>query len=325
MSCSSPPDVGVDTWDSNPQPTHEKTETCEDRAFDGAVISANGRGWATSAEQGGAGAAGFNPCAPRKGSYFGHRGSCTCLSRASRTVAPGRFGHDPLVRWHPVPVQNGEQREQLFYLSGAVRSGQYVRCTTDRSVFVIAKPKVAVPDLVHSDDLDVIVSDDFLGTMQELGAAGFESRPITLLRGRQREAVRGHHLLVVTGRSPGMWWGFHDEHVRETQCVEGGPWVAQHACLDPAPSGWDGSDLFMPEGTGFLVATHRVVEALRARRLAVLIEPVGTVAFGVDDFGDDADAVARWRRRTGVSPGERAGEPICAFLVVDQTQVFTDR
>jgi len=207
-------------------------------------------------------------------------------------------------------------REPLYYLSSGRPTGQYATPGEAPGLFHLANPRARrpPPDLMVSSALDNLVSPAFVHAVRDLGATGYRVEPVRLLRRDEELPEWGR--LIVTGSSPRSWRGFHDEHVREKKYVEDGPWSPDHACFDPAPDGWDGSDVFHPAETAFVVVTQRVRDTLIAARLNVEIVRVGLMPFPLSYALDDAEEA--WRRRMGTAPGDLPGEPRCPVLLGEE-------
>lgn len=186
--------------------------------------------------------------------------------------------------------------------------------TDRRGVLRVGRPRSRLSDIEVTDDLGLVLSPQATALLRSLGATGWTGEPVTVLR--STEEVVGYERLHVTGRSPRLWSGFHDDHVREERWAPHVPWVAVHACTDPAPDGWDGSDVFSPAGTQYVVVTDRVRQAFGAAGLRAEFEQVGRLTvplFQEDD--EDRDTEAEWRARTGTLPGQRAGTALCPDLL----------
>lgn len=120
-----------------------------------------------------------------------------------------------------------------------------------------------VVDLLHTTMAVLeIVSPRVLRVLEEIHATGWHAVPVTVVDYRDAP-VEGHAILAVTGRSGPLDWSRARRAVRpppvptgEATPIRVGPG------LDPAR--WDGSDVFMPEGTLLVCVTQRVRDALES-------------------------------------------------------------
>lgn len=179
--------------------------------------------------------------------------------------------------------------------------------TGPRWVGVRKKSGQATADLARSDDFQPYVSRRFVELLEGVAATGWST--VTAGNTLVMNGATGHRLLI-SGRSGGERLQ-HDLHVRESELVPGS-WVAETSCFDPIGRGWDGSDVFHPEGTLHLVVTGRVHDALLAGGAHLTCTDIGRdpVMLVVADM----DAETRWRRRTGYQQGSRAGAAECPDL-----------
>ncbi|QDB80012.1 hypothetical protein FE251_11950 [Georgenia wutianyii] len=186
-------------------------------------------------------------------------------------------------------------REPLYYLSSRTPTGQYTTPGEAPGLFHLGQsPGTSVAARPHGQLGHG--QPRFAGVRPSHERPGSDRLPVEPVRLSLRdEELPRWGRLIVTGSSPRSWSGFRDEHVREKRYVDNGPWSPDHACFDPAPDGWDGSDVFHPAETAFVVVTERVKDALVAARLNVEIERAGLKPFPLTYALDGTEEA--WRRR----------------------------
>jgi hypothetical protein len=130
-------------------------------------------------------------------------------------------------------------------------------------------PKSRIPR-VNLDSLNIghtghaLVSTRVLSILLRTGATGWREYRMTLVDPRGR-LVKGYHGLQITGRSgPLDWKGAQRVHQYHTSSRT--VWARKAPSIDP--KSWDGSDLFIPEGIPWRLASGRVGRALRAANLS---------------------------------------------------------
>lgn len=186
----------------------------------------------------------------------------------------------------------------------------------DEKTFRIAYPRRRIPDLIEAGVGPRLASPRLVAALREIGATGWDSRPVDLHR--EGDLLPGYAELIVLGSSPRISYAFHDDHVREVR-NSAGVWSPEHACMDPAVDGWDGSDVYRPANSEHTVVSDRVAEAILRSKLLVDLDQVGrgplqSLLLDIDH----PTAAAEWRKRAGFQPGEREGTPICPLLLPDQ-------
>lgn len=199
----------------------------------------------------------------------------------------------------------------LWYLESVETGSRYVKEAGGGRYRWVGLRGRPVPDVDYADSsgFDQLVSERLVAVLRGHGFSGWEAEPVDLEMG-QGQALR----FSVTGVSSRLGRAFHDEHVREVR--EPAYWVPLQACNDPAPDGWDGSDIFQPDGTYLIVLTDPVHQALVDAGLKVEFVEVGRRSVGLYDPDDlDDDDGHHWRKRMGVQPGERAGDAVCPTLL----------
>ncbi len=107
-----------------------------------------------------------------------------------------------------------------------------------------------------------VVSPSFVRCLSDNGFTGWSSFPVRI-SGRLGEEMAGYRGLSVTGRSGPIDDGL-SERVMADPPIPGGRAMPHLKGMCPEADSWDGSDLFLPEGTVALCVTSRVREALLA-------------------------------------------------------------
>jgi len=106
----------------------------------------------------------------------------------------------------------------------------------------------------------LLVSDDFLRVLTANAFTGWRSYPVHV-RAFEKE-VLGYHGLAITGRSATPDWS-RSPVVDRLPFVPGGKPYKTHVGIFITGNLWDGSDLFLPEGTSLVIVRERVADALR--------------------------------------------------------------
>lgn len=113
-----------------------------------------------------------------------------------------------------------------------------------------------------------LVSERFIDTLKAGGFSGWRTFPVTIL-GKDKQEISGYSGLAITGRCGPL------DNSRSERRTLPAKWPA----VRPVPawyglyfdlSTWDGSDLFMPEGTGFIFVTEPAKSALEKAKLTNL-------------------------------------------------------
>ncbi|PKZ41942.1 hypothetical protein [Kytococcus schroeteri] len=120
-----------------------------------------------------------------------------------------------------------------------------------------------------------VVHDDLRQVVEATGATGVRFHAAPEPSPALQEIHPGYwYHLEVTGTSPGVSRGFHDDHV-SFERMPGGMLSLVHPCMDPSPQGWDGSDVYMPAGTRLIVVTEPVARAIQDAGCSVELVEVG--------------------------------------------------
>jgi hypothetical protein len=132
---------------------------------------------------------------------------------------------------------------------------------------VVEKRKVG--DLVGTGFTGLVVASPALvGCLTEHGFTGWSTFPIRV-EGLLADGLAGYRGLSITGRSGPIDDGL-SERVVLPPYVPGAPSMPHRKGFCPEPGSWDGSDLFVPEGTFFRCVTSSVRDALVSARLVGL-------------------------------------------------------
>ena len=111
-----------------------------------------------------------------------------------------------------------------------------------------------------------LVSSRFVEALAAARASGWRRTPVELIdAGKGR--IDGYSALRITGRAGPIQRNRTRIERREPPVAGGSPTFAEVGLIFDADS-WDGSDLFMPEGTSIICLTKRVRDALVARKLS---------------------------------------------------------
>jgi len=105
-----------------------------------------------------------------------------------------------------------------------------------------------------------LVSDRFISVLDAF--SGWRMYPVDVYA-KDGDLIRGYHGLAVTGRS-----GEIDDDLSPVMVLPphtpGGEAMPHRIGVRFWPETWDGSDVFSPEGTGFVLVTQEVRDALTA-------------------------------------------------------------
>lgn len=121
---------------------------------------------------------------------------------------------------------------------------------------------VANDYLGTSFPLIALLSDRFVEVLRAGGFTGWGTFPVTLTT-QGGKAIDGYHGLAVRGRS-GPIDGALSESIVLPPPVPGGAAEDGRRGLYFHPETWDGSDVFVPEGSGYVIVTEAVADAMRA-------------------------------------------------------------
>jgi hypothetical protein len=107
-----------------------------------------------------------------------------------------------------------------------------------------------------------LVSDRVIATLREASFTGWTTYPIEI-REWNGEPVPGYQGLAVTGRSGALDDSLSRIEVLPPHAPGGEAMPHRIGFLFP-PETWDGSDIFVPEGSSAVMLTEQVRDALRA-------------------------------------------------------------
>jgi hypothetical protein len=118
--------------------------------------------------------------------------------------------------------------------------------------------------MLGADPMLLIVSDTVVRTLEVIGATGWTTYPVEC-RNRRGEVVPGRAGLSVTGRcGPPLWRRSRHFQKRLAPGTPPAPYLRGFYFDEDS---WDGSDVFSPVTTGFVVVVDRVYKALRAAKV----------------------------------------------------------
>jgi hypothetical protein len=111
-----------------------------------------------------------------------------------------------------------------------------------------------------------LISDRMKGMLEEQAFTGWVTYPVEVY-GKNGERIDGYNGLAITGRC-GPIDDTRSVRVRRDPPVPGGEAYLAWVGLYFDPSTWDGSDFVLPEGTGFIIVTARVKEAIERAKVS---------------------------------------------------------
>jgi hypothetical protein len=111
-----------------------------------------------------------------------------------------------------------------------------------------------------------LASDSFVSALKACGASGWTTFPVKLIA-RSGLEISGYHGLTVTGRA-GPLDGTGTRIVKIPPRTPGGVETYEERGWSFEQSSWDGSDIFVPEGTIAICVVERVKSALEAAKLS---------------------------------------------------------
>jgi hypothetical protein len=172
--------------------------------------------------------------------------------------------------------------EHLFTLSDAGRRGAlHARLRHGvKDAFAVQRGEEPLPTPAVCDQFLGRTPYDLVGTgfvalyllservteaLQREAFTGWKPHPAEI-RTRAGELIPGYHLLIVTGRCgpidkpgfPRAGSGSPGAH---------GPAIMTTRGLHFDPNTWDGADIFVPEGAGWIIVVERVRDALKAAKV----------------------------------------------------------
>jgi hypothetical protein len=106
----------------------------------------------------------------------------------------------------------------------------------------------------------MLVSQAFCDAMEERRVTGWQTYPVELT-GRHGERLTGYQGLAVTGRSGAIERSKSQEIIKPPRNLAGKAKRWRRG-LFFAPESWDGSDIFIPEGSAWVLVTDRVKDAI---------------------------------------------------------------
>lgn len=122
-------------------------------------------------------------------------------------------------------------------------------------------------DFIWTDDTSILaVSDKFLSLLIRLKATGWASYPV-VIKNNDGGSIEGYQGLAITGRSGPIDLS-KSPRVQIPPSYDGGPPRFRRKGLPVDASSWDGSDLFVPTGSGYKLITERIKIALERERVS---------------------------------------------------------
>ena len=113
----------------------------------------------------------------------------------------------------------------------------------------------------------LLISDNCKNILTENQVKGWTTYPI-ILKDKKDNQIEGYHGFSVTGISGRK--SYTNSPIIETSYVAEGPIVRIYKGATIDLSKWDGSDFFVPEGTGGIVVTKKVAELLKRNKISNL-------------------------------------------------------
>ena len=109
--------------------------------------------------------------------------------------------------------------------------------------------------------IPVLVSKRFCTVLEREGFTGWSTYLVAVYDGEGRR-LRGYKGLSITGRA-GPVDDSRSKKVWRPPYVEGGPRIRRQVGLFFKNDQWDGSDIFLPEGSCWVIVTKQVKDALQ--------------------------------------------------------------
>ncbi len=134
-------------------------------------------------------------------------------------------------------------------LPGIVNSGT-------KSTYDSASNSCVAPRLFSQKCFDVLES---------IGSTGYRRVPV-VLKTMRGESIDGFSVISITGKSGKIDWSKSEPTMRPPRFKGGRETLAFKGCFFDE-SEWDGSDIFVPDDTLFIVVTERVALALKKAKL----------------------------------------------------------
>jgi hypothetical protein len=106
-----------------------------------------------------------------------------------------------------------------------------------------------------------LISQRVVDALSERGVSGWRVFPVEVEDGKG-QPVEGLHGLSITGISGAPVEGWSEVVTVPAPTPQGRP-AQKLKGLFFDPEGWDGSDLFVPEGSAYVIGSDRVADALR--------------------------------------------------------------
>jgi hypothetical protein len=105
-----------------------------------------------------------------------------------------------------------------------------------------------------------LLSDRTTDLLREHKITGWKTYP-AILYDRKGDEIKGYSIFSVTGRSGDIDWSKSEKFIKDP-FVPGGRAANMLIGLYPHMRSWDGSDVFLAEGRGFIFITKRVRDLL---------------------------------------------------------------
>lgn len=126
----------------------------------------------------------------------------------------------------------------------------------------------------------VVVSEHVVQTLRDIRATGWSTYPVTL-RVSKLDTLPGYRGLSVTGHAGPIDRDASKLVSRPPAVAQGKVTYAEIGLFFDEKS-WDGSDVFIPQGTTIICVVDRVRQAFEERNLTnVLFQPLSTYQLGV--------------------------------------------
>jgi len=110
-----------------------------------------------------------------------------------------------------------------------------------------------------------LISKKFRELLEQTGLTGWKTFEIKIV-GKSGIELNDYYGLTITGHC-----GKIDESKSEIirkQCVPNGPLAEYRKGLYVGLDEWDGSDLFCPDGTSFLITTKKATDIIKANKIS---------------------------------------------------------
>lgn len=174
--------------------------------------------------------------------------------------------------------------EQLFSMGGSLNRGALhlkpIDSITSKEAWDLAGGRISpqspvrltwhsgsrLVDWVDTSMVPVaVVSDKMIELFEENGFIGWSTYPVEI-EGRGGQPIEGYRGIAITGRSGPIDYSRSTEVTKMPISAQGNPYQALIGLYFDA-STWDGSDLFMPDGTARTVVNETVKAAVERAKL----------------------------------------------------------